>query len=362
MSLIYVWFLLVVFVAGEGRCKDTIGLRFTRQILLRDVGNVTLRPSFNDLATKNVRASLNLTDVLTNSFVVFPDVVIVVSLWLTGPSADVLSRMHQLNQVFDGWSSTPNATLVEKLNRLSLEELKRQPSVISFSDNCKHYEEGIGIENLGFGFNNLTLLFSMEKNPRKSLVQQLCQIFSMRDCASIKLDSVAEGGGLFFAQVTVISSNRNELLLNLVDHVRYASILSSESIHAVDCAGVRLYTRPTPPALTYAGTTASCASQYWYLIFLLLLFPCVLLVGQAFYNRGAESGRRSIREMELDIRGGVRCKGQFRPPPAGAMRERHVGPNAVQPPRQWGAAHRDPNSDWQQSAGAESERYYRVSA
>ncbi|CCW62461.1 unnamed protein product [Phytomonas sp. EM1] len=52
--------------------------------------------------------------------------------------------------------------------------------------------------------------------------------------------------------------------------------------------------------------TSQCVGHFWYLIFFIVLIPIALCLSLVFYRCGIESGKRSIRESENDIRAGVR--------------------------------------------------------
>ncbi|RNF12484.1 hypothetical protein TraAM80_00337 [Trypanosoma rangeli] len=302
---------MVVFFAVCGECADSIAFMFSREVSLRGVGNVTMGSSFNDKAATYFDDAIKRKDVKVDSFTVPPDVVIVVRAWLQGSQEEVEKSTQALNATFNGWSTAPDGTLVSNLNKLSLENLETQPSDISFKDSCGYAEEKMDVGAAGFGFDNLTLVLTMRTDPGESLTQHLCLIFSMPDCALIALDAVRNSVDGYVAHVTVISSNRNLLFIELMNHVRHASLLFPEYITTMTVGGVQVYVQEKPPTLTYKGNTSSCSSRYWYLIFGVLLMPLALIAGQRFKDLGAESGVKSVRAMEWDIRSGVRYQGRI---------------------------------------------------
>ncbi|RNE97668.1 uncharacterized protein Tco025E_09386 [Trypanosoma conorhini] len=305
------WLLMAVLFAVCGECADSVALMFSREITLRGVGDVRVNSSFDGAAATYIDRAIKPNLFLIHSFAVPPDVVIVVGAWLLGSPEEVDTSMQKLNATFNGWSTAPDASLVANLNQLSLMELGTQPAGIEFKDNCSYGGESIDVKAPGFGFDNLTIFFTMRVNPRENLVQSLCQILSIPDCSLIALNSVSELGSVYVAQVTVTSSNRNLLFIQLMNHLRYASALFSEHITAMTVGGVQVYATPKLPALTYKGDTDTCLSRYWYLIFLILLLPLALIAGQRFRYMGAKSGVKSVRAMEWDIRSGVRYQGRM---------------------------------------------------
>ncbi|KEG08782.1 hypothetical protein DQ04_06461020 [Trypanosoma grayi] len=311
--------LFLVLAAALGECQDQVALPFTRQILLRGIGNVTLNSTFNELVTQYLNVAIDPRKVFTNSFAHQPDVVIVASQWFTGSPDEVMTDIEALNGIFDGWSTVPDAQLIDNLNQLSLNEFGRQPARFEFTNVCEYQNDVVSVNSLDFGFNNLTLSIAMQENPRERLVMKLCQIFSMQDCSLITLGFIDFVNQLFFAHVTVTTPDRSELLLELVDHLRYASTLLSERIVSVVVEDVSVYSRPSYPALTYHGDVSSCLPHYWFLIFLILLIPVILIGAQRLYYCGEESGKKSIRNTEWDIRGGVRYKERIQTQLGGRM-------------------------------------------
>ncbi|EKF29653.1 hypothetical protein MOQ_006550 [Trypanosoma cruzi marinkellei] len=386
MQAVCLGIVVAMLSAVWAECTDSMALMFAREISLCDVGNVSVSDSFNDAAAKYVEAAFKPNDVVAESFALSPGVAIVARHWFVGAQDKVLNSFRELNAVFDGWSKAPVAALVSSLNQLSFTDLGRQPSVVSFNDNCSYGGESIGIGSPDFGFDNLSFLFTMQANPSNGLIQRLCQILSMHDCSLITLDSSQVIDGLYVAQVTITSSNRNLLLIKIMNHVQYVSTLFLDRILLVRVAGIQVYLRKKLPPLTYKGNTSECLSHYWYLIFFLLFLPLALIVGHRLKTCGAESGKKSVRAMEWDIRSGVRFKGQFEknlagrgqmsPPmisrmfPSGIQhgarnREYVVWQNApgVKPvPHQGQNMYYDPNSAWQHGEGQESQQFYPITS
>ncbi|PBJ79778.1 hypothetical protein BCY84_02195 [Trypanosoma cruzi cruzi] len=386
MQAVCLGIVVAMLFAVCAECADSMALMFAREISLRDVGNVSVSASFNDAASKYVENAFKPENVFAESFASPPDVAIVARHWFVGAQDKVLDSFRELNVVFDKWSKTPVAALVSSLNQLSFTDLGRQPSVVSFNDNCSYGDESIGIGSPDFGFDNLSFLFTMQVNPDNGLKQRLCQILSMHDCTLITLDSSKEIDGLYLVQVTITSSNRNLLLIKILNNVQHVSTLFLDRILLVRVAGVQVYLRKKLPPLTYKGNTADCLSHYWYLILLMLLLPLALIAGQRLKACGAESGRKSVRAMEWDIRSGVRFKGQFQTHfsgrgqgspavisgifPSGTQhgvqnREYAVwqnAPGAKQFPHQGQNMYYDPNNAWQPGEGQDSQQIYPITS
>ncbi|ORC84621.1 uncharacterized protein TM35_000431890 [Trypanosoma theileri] len=377
MTTIQLWFFFFLLFIPLVECEDLVTLFFTRKVTLLDVGYKNLSSNFNNLTKEYIDGAITPYEVTTSSVVVPPHVVIIASAWFWGTPANVTTSVNALNTIFDNWGVLPDMELVHNLNELSLKEFGRQPSKVDFIDDCKHDNQGISKETSDYGLNNLTLSIVMTKNPSNNLVNRLCRIFSVQDCSFITLDRFWFSDSSYNAEVTVTTSDKSQILLELLDHLHYASILLMEGIISVTISGVRVYTWQEPPRLTYEGDVTSCVKHFWYLIFLIVLFPLVLIVGNRLYALGKESGKKSTRSIEWEIRGGVRYQGQVGvqlPPgafPGISPVNQYVDQNGVPftvynnqmggtSSQQSQSVYYDPNNNWQYYEADQDQQFYPV--
>ncbi|KAG8342747.1 hypothetical protein ERJ75_001150000 [Trypanosoma vivax] len=302
-SVCYYMFLVLFcstgFVEGLGLAK-----LLARELVLRDVGNVTLTPTFTEGVKEHIKKLIS-ANVSVHTYATPPDVV-VVGVWLMKGSDHTAESLFE---AADPSSPVLSRELIRDLSVLSLDELGAQPRKFELSTYCSYDNEVVGEGNTDFGHNNLTLSFQMATDPRLSLVSRLCRIFSFVDCSPVKLDAVGRNESLYVANVTVTSPDRNRCLLLLMNNVRYASSLYLEKITSVSVGGVVMYITPTLSVPVEDGQELYCASRYWYLTFLIILVPFSLFVGQKLYYRGVASGIKAVHAIECDIRGGVHYQG-----------------------------------------------------
>ncbi|KAH9597137.1 hypothetical protein LSM04_003420 [Trypanosoma melophagium] len=377
MTTIELWFLFFLLFITRAECVDFITLFFTRKVTLRDVGYVNLSSGFNDLVREYVDNAVSPHEVKTTSVAIPPHVIIIASFSFWGSPDEVTTSVEALNMMFDEWVDKPDLKLVSSLNQLCLNEFGKQPSKVEFTDDCKYDNQSISKASSDFGFNNLTLSIVMLETPLNNLVEQLCRIFSLQDCSLITLDRFDLGVSSYTAEVTVTTSDRSQILLELLDHLQYASLLLTERIVSVTIAGVEVYTLQGSPRITYEGDVASCLKHFWYLIFLIVLLPLLLIGGNRLYALGRISGKKSARSMEWDIRGGVRYQGRVGAQmPQAAFSGLYpinqydnqdgvalTGYNSQGPrtsSRQSQSVYYDPNNSWQYYGHNQDQQYYSV--
>lgn len=328
----------VVLVLADGLLRtgsgQTISLSFSNEMILQDAvkgANFTVTDEFESAVSDAVNvAAGSSVPITTTVYSVPPHLVLLSNAWSTGTTADVESEIHSLGETFASWRETTGGSVYSSLNELCLSNIGRQPAVIDVTDSCSYYDDSVVPDALSACNRSLSLTFLSPQiaSPNATRLREvLCSILDT-DCGLITCSTTgSEAVTTYQATLSpnevltpimtvytvmtcsIQAENRNRALVTVVNYASSASALSSQQISYIRAGGIQVYYEGQEPRLTFVGTTSQCLPHYWYLIFLIILVPLILIVGQRIYLWGRRSGKKSIRDYEKDIRAGVHLSG-----------------------------------------------------
>lgn len=318
--------LLLIALLADVRGDDG-AILFSNEIVLENVdptGQRTVDDSFVAL----VSDALNLvgqpaTPIVASAYTSGSDVVVFSNAWSVGDTATVESEIASINSTFESWREQTNAQLNSLISEASLQYYGRQPSVVNVTNSCRFWGSPVNPQSQYACLRNISTTFLVpqaDQNAQSRLVATLCTMLPT-NCGLITADgspttevvtitsstgSVVSSTTYQRIDITILAYDRNAVLATLVNFARYASVLNPLNIAYIRVAGVQVYYEGDIPQLTIRGvTTSDCVGNLWYLIFLIILVPVVIIASQRFYMMGRVSGIKSVKESEQDIRAGV---------------------------------------------------------
>ncbi|KPI84350.1 hypothetical protein ABL78_6605 [Leptomonas seymouri] len=313
-------FLLAVLctTASVALADDKIALDFTSEIVLQDAllntpYNVT--SDFTKKIAKVLQHSLSAPGLDARVYSVYPHLVVLSEAWYSGETKSVLADVDKVNATYRALvaDGDPVMSVSGTLSYQCVQNIGRQPSAVHYTNNCRFFNEALPSTTPGSEcLRDLSVsIYTNSSNPT-AMRAALCN-FLPTDCELITISTVSQVNvpisgtqvPVFLMPVTISSQDREATLALLVAYTHYASFLVEQRIVYILVDGVRVFYQGDLQLLSITGTMAECAQRMWYLIFLIILVPVILIISQRMFYWGRRSGRRSIKNSEKDIRAGV---------------------------------------------------------
>ncbi|KPA78996.1 hypothetical protein ABB37_05542 [Leptomonas pyrrhocoris] len=317
-SLLRVSLVVWCTITSVAFAADNLALDFTSNIVLE---NAVLNTTFN--VTGNFTSSV--AELLQNSFGssalkarvfnVYPHLVVSTEAWYSGAASSVETSVNTINTTYEKLAADDSLAVdvSGKLSHLCMRNIGQQPTVVDYTNNCSFFNEALapGAVNSTCPRNLTVSIYTNNSDP-VSMRTALCN-FLPTDCDLItnvtaSQVSVTINGTqvlVYLMPFTITAQDREATLTLLVAYAHYASFLVEQKIVYILVNGVRVFYQGDMQQLWAVGTMSQCAQRMWYLIFLIILVPVILILSQQMYYWGRRSGKRSIKNAEKDIRAGV---------------------------------------------------------
>lgn len=315
MSLRLLFYLCIFSLCLCRVSAQSVSLAFNNEIVLQNaVANTdfTVSDIFVNAIGSAINSAASSTAITTNVYTLDPHLVIVSNSWSTGTADTASANVAALQTTYAGWRSGGNSNINSLLNAICLNNIGRQPTLIDYIDNCTFGNSLIQPKSQNACLRNLSTSIITTLSNATLVRATLCS-FLPTDCSlivsngvtSVTLTSNSISKVYQNMSFSVYAYDRNSVLITLVAYAQHASAVSSLGVEYIQINGIDVYYKGDPPTLTTAGTSSECVQKMWYLIFLIVLIPVILIVSQRFYLWGRLSGKNSIKKSERDVRAGV---------------------------------------------------------
>ncbi|KAG5493007.1 hypothetical protein JKF63_01588 [Porcisia hertigi] len=317
-------FMLISFlmlVALTGSAVDDVSHPFMGEIVLHNAivnSDFTVTTEFTDSITAVLQdAAKPPSPLKADVYAVPPHLVVLFGLWQTGTAENVQTAIQGISQTYARWAEGDDLTTSGALSHTCMKSISQQPMVVHYTQNCSFGDVPLPPSSGEECLRNLSLTFytvvNNEPDPSARLRFALCNLLPT-DCelishGALERSQITFGGSSIMANImpfTVISQNREATLATLVTYAQLTSVLAQHNIIYILTNGVQVFFKGGMQPLSIAGTPAQCAARMWYLIFLILLVPVVLIASHRLFHLGWGSGKKTIQKSERDIRAGVR--------------------------------------------------------
>ncbi|GET88849.1 hypothetical protein, conserved [Leishmania tarentolae] len=311
---------LVLFLLSLNSAKGDTAFDFEAQIVLENAtvnSDFAVTEKFTTLITTVLKdAASSPGDLRAVVHGVRPHLVIMLGMWETGALASVQTAISKINGTYTKWSSGDSVAVSGALSHACMTNIGQQPSVISYTDSCRSWNLTLPPSSNETCLRNLSLTFytaiTKQSDPRDRLKRALCSFLSV-DCELITYGNLTEAkipfnSSTLMASImpfSIMSENREETLTMLVSYAQFASVLAEHRIIYLLANGVQVFFQGEQEQFSKEGTLEQCVEKMWYLIFLIILVPLILIISHYLFYRGQASGKKSIMNAEREIRAGV---------------------------------------------------------
>lgn len=311
---------LVVFctVANAPLVSGNLALDFTTEIVLENaILNTTfgVTGAFTDSVAEVLQSALSASALSTRVYAVYPHLVVSSEVWYTGAVSSVETSVYTVNNTYQALVAGGSATsdISGKLSYLCTESIGQQPTLIDYTDNCSFFNEIMPPStDSSTCLRNLSVLIYTNSSDATAMRIALCS-FLPTSCDLITNATATQAtvtisgsqASVYVMPFTITSQDRKATLTLLVAYANYASFLVEQKIVYILVDGVRVFYQGDLQQLWTVGTMGQCVQRMWYLIFLIILVPVLLILGQQVFYWGRRSGKRSVKAAEGDIRAGV---------------------------------------------------------
>ncbi|KAG5478135.1 hypothetical protein CUR178_04847 [Leishmania enriettii] len=320
MFRLFLLALLALCLVSLGFANGDISANFNGMIVLENAtvnSMFAVTEGFSDMVRKELEVSAHPpSPLMAMVYTVSPHLVIMMNMWSTGAPGEVEMQVDQMNKTYRGWANGNDTVVSGGLNHICVKNIGQQPTLVNYTNSCVLWNELLPPSSAETCWRNLSLTFytvvTDQPDPRASLQSALCS-FLLTDCELITYGQLTKtqifvNGSLMAVNVmpfTVISANREAALAMLVTYAQFASVLAKQNIIYILADGVQVFFHGVTQRFSVPGTFEQCVRQMWYLIFLIILAPVILIISHRLFHRGRASGKRSIKKSETDIRAGV---------------------------------------------------------
>jgi hypothetical protein len=304
--------------ASVGLVNANLALDFTSEIVLE---NAVLNASFNvtgdftNSVASILQSSLGASTLSASVYTVYPHLVISTETWYSGTAASVENRVNTINSTYQKLVSDDSVSMdvSGKLSYLCMRNIGQQPTFVDYSNNCSFYDETMPPRSDSRTcMRNLSVSIYTNSSDATAMRAALCS-FLPTECdlitnATVSQASVTLGGtavSVYVMPFTITSRDREATLALLVAYANFASFLVEQKVVYILVDGVRVFYQGNLQQLWTVGTMGQCVQRMWYLIFLIILVPVILILSQQMFYWGRRSGKRSVKKAEADIRAGV---------------------------------------------------------
>lgn len=307
LAIPYLVFALLLVGVGKA---DNVAINFNNEIVLwnvlEDNTSFAITQEFTDAVASALRVASGLSTLDAHLYSVPPHLMILSNYWTQGTSAQVESAVHDANETFVAWSVGGGDAITSDLNRLAVINIGRQPNLVNVTNSCQFWQQSIIPPPPTACLRNLSVTFYTSNANSDGLQTSLCQLLPT-PCGLITFtaSSFDVTERLNLMTFDIAAGNRDSVLVTLVYYATHTSLLSANNIAYILVDGVQVYYQGDAPVLSYDGTSSECMSHFWYLIFLIILAPVIVIVSYKCYVWGEISGRKKVMESEKDIRAGV---------------------------------------------------------
>lgn len=311
---------LVLLLFAPILVKGDVSLTFYGDIVLQNVINssvTTVNSTLSNALIAAVASAAGAPASLTSQvYAAAPNLVIMSTMWSTGSQSTVETAVATVNTTYQSWASGGDASISGALSHACVTSFGVQPTLVRYAQNCTYWAEEVPASTSKTCLRNLSLTFytgyNSQSDARASLKAALCA-FLPTECSlitygALSTTQVTVSGStstLYVMPFTVMSVDRDATLATLVFYAQFASLLISQNITYILAGGVQVFYHGAAQSFAIAGTQAQCVQQMWYLIFLIILVPVILIVSHRLFYYGRASGKRSVKNAERDIRAGV---------------------------------------------------------
>lgn len=317
-SLVFVVLLVLCAVADVRVAHADIALDFTSEILLQ---NAVLNSSYNvtDAFLSSVEGilqdSLGASTLSARVYKAYPHLVVSSEVWYSGATATVETSVATINATYQDLASGGSRAMdvSGKLSYLCMRSIGQQPTVVNYTNNCSFFDQTIPptspsstcLRNLSVAIYTNSSDPSAMRTALCSFLPTDCELITNATATPVSVTISGTAVSVYLMPFAITSQDREATLALLVAYANYASFLVEQKIVYILVNGVRVFYQGDMQQLWTTGTMGQCVQRMWYLIFLIILVPVILIISQQMFYWGRRSGRRSVKNAEADIRAGV---------------------------------------------------------
>lgn len=317
-SFVLLALIVLCTTANLALVNGDIALDYTSEIVLKNaVLNATfsITSEFTSGIAGILQDSLGASALSAQVYNAYPHLVISSEVWYTGSTTQVETSVHAIDTTYQKLAS--DSSLAEdvsgKLSYLCMRNIGQQPTIVDYSESCSFFNQTIPPSTDGtMCLRNLTVSIYTNSSDTTAMRSALCN-FLPTDCDLITSATASQvivplngtSTTVYLMNFIITSQDREATLALLVAYANYASFLVERKIVYILVDGVRVFYQGDMQLHTTIGTMSKCVQRMWYLIFLIILVPVILIISQQMFYWGRRSGKRSVKTAEADIRAGV---------------------------------------------------------
>ncbi|CCW66103.1 unnamed protein product [Phytomonas sp. Hart1] len=228
------------------------------------------------------------------------DLVATLSAWFNGTEYSVQKAAFALDRVIVEFKEAPSISTVQFLSPMLLESADFQKNILKASVACDYLGEIANLNSLTTCMQKSSIPVALRGKEASSTLMHNVLMKSLskqnlKDLIQSKVHCDASPQKQSLMIGVPVGCETSDTEPNLLKTYHAARRRSHDYFH--------MTLMNTPP---HTPDASQCVGHFWYFIFFIILIPISLCLSVVFYRRGLESGKRSIRESENDIRAGVR--------------------------------------------------------